>query len=101
MFYFLDTHVLIHQTDIIYNCPQIKNIIVLQSSAEKLRNYNPNATSGRPQRKTNTNISKYNAFKSFVESVETSEDRHLYVLPDNYHRGIREGTANKNPGVLE
>lgn len=40
-FFLIDTYTLIHQTDIIYNCDEIKNIIILQSSIEKLRAYNP------------------------------------------------------------
>jgi hypothetical protein len=74
--------------------------VVLQSSIEKMRNYNPNATN-QPQRRSNTNLAKYNVFKSFVESVETSEDRRLYVLPDIYHRGIREGLNSKGSELIQ
>ena len=42
-FFIVDTHTLIHQTDILYNSEGIRNMIVLQSSIEKLRNYNPQA----------------------------------------------------------
>ena len=44
-------------------------MIVLQSSVEKLKNYNPNVASDKPQQRKNTNISKYNAFKTFVETI--------------------------------
>lgn len=37
----------------------------------------------------NASINKYNAFKTFAESVELSTERHLFILPDNYHKGIR------------
>ena len=97
----MDTHALINQTDIIYNCTELKNILILQSSIEKLKNYNPNAASDRPQKKSNTNISKYNAFKTFVESLETSDDRHFFVLPDIYHRGIREGLSSSGSAIAE
>ncbi len=30
--FFIDTHTLIHNTDIIYNCEQLQNMIILQSS---------------------------------------------------------------------
>ena len=79
---------------------ELKNIIVLQSSVEKLRNYNPNS-SDRPQKRSNNNLEKYNAFKSFVESIEMAEDRHLYVLPDIYHQGIREGLGSQGSTVAE
>ena len=36
-------------------------------------------------------INKYNAFKNFVEGVEASNERHLFVLADHYHKGIRGG----------
>ena len=41
-------------------------MIVLQSAIEKLRNYNPNVSAEKPIRRSNNNIAKYNAFKSFV-----------------------------------
>lgn len=36
-----------------------------------------------------------------MESVETSEERHLYVLPDIYHRGIRDLFQKKGSAIEE
>lgn len=33
----IDSDTLIEQTDIIYNCNEMKNIVILQSSIEKLK----------------------------------------------------------------
>ena len=39
--YFLDTTTLIQQTDILYNCTEMRNVIILQSSIEKLKKKYP------------------------------------------------------------
>lgn len=35
--YFLDTQTLLEQTDILYNCNEMRNVVILQSSIEQLR----------------------------------------------------------------
>lgn len=66
--YFIDTYTLINNTDILYNCDQLENLIILQSSIEKLKTYNPTTKVHESMSKKhhNLNINKYNAFKSFV-----------------------------------
>ena len=76
--YIIDTFTLIYQTDIIYNSEDIKYMIILQSSIEKMRNFNPIKTEKFKQKKyiilrwRNSSLNKYNAFKNFVEGLEMS-----------------------------
>jgi hypothetical protein len=64
-------------------------MIILQSSIEKLRNYSPYGPNNK-NKKFISALNKYNAFKAFVETLENSTERTLYILADNYHRPIKE-----------
>ena len=84
----MDTHTLVHQTDIIYNCPEISNLIVLQSTITAFRNHSPVSNSSKTQQRGQA-LSKYNVFRDWVERMEEGDDRRVFLMADFYHRGIR------------
>lgn len=88
----LDTETLLEQTDIVYNCEQMRNIVFLQSDVERLKK---------------KSLSKFNVFKSFLEAEAVGEAdepqdkegdekaRHFWIFADNYHKPTTESTSHK------
>jgi hypothetical protein len=64
--FFVDEETLLNQTDILENCQQLSNLVVIQSLVEQLKLKKPAA---------------FTHFKHFIEGQSTK----VYVFPNEYH----------------